>query len=160
MTTAIQDLKSQARRLRAALSETGRPISYSQALEAIARQRGYRDWNTLHAASAERRAGLSGGRSGDQPGDQPGARSGGPPVALGDQVTGAYLGHPIAAEVIGVQTLGDGRYRVKLALDRPVNVSAFPAMEVLRRRLNANIGRDGATVEKTSNGEPHLRLDL
>ena len=140
MTTAIEDLKNQAKRLRVALSETGRPITHSQALEALARQRGYRDWNTLHAAM----------------GNQPP----GPPVALGDHVTGAYLGHAISAEVIGVRALGDGRFRVKLELDRPVNVSAFPAMEVLRRRLNANIARDGTTVEKTSDGEPQLRLHL
>ncbi|MEL7465030.1 MAG: glyoxalase superfamily protein [Pseudomonadota bacterium] len=140
MTTAIEDLKCQAKRLRTALSETGRQITHSQALEAIARQRGYRDWNTAFAAM----------------GNQPP----GPPVALGDHVTGAYLGHPIAAEVIGVRLLSDGRFRVKLELDHPVNVSAFPAMEVLRRRLNANIARDGATVEKTSSGEPQLRLNL
>ena len=140
MTTPIEDLKAQAKRLRAALADTGQPLTHSQALEALARQRGYRDWNTLHAAI----------------GNQPPA----PPIALGDRVTGAYLGHAIAAEVIGLRSLGDGRYRVKLDLETPVNVSAFPAMEVLRRRLNANIKANGETVEKTSDGEPQLRLDV
>lgn len=140
MTTTIEDLKTQAKRLRAALTEAGKPMSHSQALEALARQRGYRDWNTLHAAI----------------GNQPP----GPPVALGDIVTGAYLGHPIEAKVVGLSGLGDGRYRVKLDLATPVNVSAFPAMEVLRRRLNANIRANGETIEKTSDGQPQLRLNI
>lgn len=140
MTTPIEDLKTEAKRLRSALAETGRQISHAQALEALARQRGYRDWNTLHAAM------------GNQPPPSP--------VALGDRVTGAYLGKRISAVVIGARALGDGRHRVKLDLDRPVDVSAFPAMEVLRRRLNANIKPTGETVEKTSNGQPQLRLDL
>lgn len=138
--TPIEDLKAEAKRLRSALADTGQNLSHSQALEALARQHGYRDWNTLHAAL----------------GNQPPK----PPIALGDTVTGAYLGHPITADVIGVRALGDGRYRVKLDLETPVNVSAFPSMEVLRRRLNANIQANGETIEKTSNGAPQLRLNL
>ena len=126
MTTPIEDLKAEAKRLRAALAASGHALSHSQSLEALARQRGYRDWNTLHAAM----------------GNQPPK----PPIALGDVVEGVYLGHPLRGEVIAVHALGDGRVRIKLDLEAPVNVSAFDGMDVWRRRLNANIGRDGATV--------------
>ena len=140
MTTPIEDLKAQAKRLRSALAATGQTLTHSQSLEALARQRGYRDWNTLHAAM----------------GNQPPA----PPVALGDEVSGTYLGRPIRGEIIGVRALGDGRFRIKLDLAEPVNVSAFEAMDVWRKRLNASIRPTGETVEKTSNGEPQLRLQL
>ena len=44
-------LKAQAKRLRTTLASEGNFISHSEALEFIARQYGYRDWNTLHAAA-------------------------------------------------------------------------------------------------------------
>lgn len=140
MTTPIEDLKAEAKRLRTALAEKGQPVTHSQSLELLAKQRGYRDWNTLHAAT----------------GNQPPK----PPVALGDLVSGVYLGRDFTAEVIGLQALADGRFRIKLDLETPVNVSAFKGMDVWRRRLNANIRATGETVEKTSDGQPQLRLAL
>ena len=47
----LDELKSQAKRLRASLAGTT-PISHVKALEAVAKQHGYRDWNTSHAACA------------------------------------------------------------------------------------------------------------
>ena len=143
MTTPIEDLKTEARRLRSALAATGQTLTHSQSLEALARQKGYRDWNTLHAAM------------GNQP-PSPVA----PPVTLGQIVAGAYLGKPVRGEIIGVRRLGDGRFRIKLELETPVNVSAFEGMDVVRKRLNANIGADGRTAEALSDGTPQLSLDL
>ena len=51
-------------------------------------------------------------------------------------------------------------FRVTLDLDEPVNVSAFDSFDVTRRRLTANLSRDGETVEKISGGTPQLRLDI
>ena len=54
MTTAypiIEELKSQAKRLRQAMEARGTAISHSAALELIAQQHGVRDWNTLSALS-------------------------------------------------------------------------------------------------------------
>lgn len=141
MTLSIEDCKAQAKRLRAAMAERGVEITHSAALETVARQHGARDWNTLHA------------RIGNAPP--------GPPVSVGQAVEGAYLGKPFRAEVRAVRALGDGRmFRVSLALETPVNVSAFDSFEVLRRRLNATIGRNGATVERISSGAPQLALKL
>ena len=44
-------LKAQVKRLRVAMAEKQTPITQSMALEAVARQWGYRDWNTLSAAT-------------------------------------------------------------------------------------------------------------
>ena len=52
---SLDALKDQARRLRARFSAEGQDISHSRALELIAAQYGFRDWNTLHAAVGNRR---------------------------------------------------------------------------------------------------------
>ena len=145
MTTPIEDLKAEAKRLRAALSDSGQAISHSQSLETLARQRGYRDWNTLRAAASLAADGRNAPKA---------------PVALGETVSGRYLGREFSAEVLGVSALSDGRFRIKLDLETPVDVSQFPSMQVLRRRLNANVKPNGETVERTSDGAPQLRLHL
>lgn len=49
MTWTITTLESAARKLRAELAETGVVITHGRALELVARQLGYRDWNTTVA---------------------------------------------------------------------------------------------------------------
>ncbi len=137
----LDRLKDQAKRLRSSLGANGNTISHSQALEALAVQYGYRDWNTLHAAAGNRYNGL--------------------PVALGQTVTGAYLGQPIIGEVISVSAYETGgRWRVTLKLDEAVDVVTFDSFSAYRSRITATIGSDGKTVEKPSYGNPHLRRDL
>ena len=141
MALSIEDCKTQAKRLRAAMAERGTAISHSEALEAVARQHGAKDWNTLHA------------RIGNRPP--------GPPIEVGQTVEGAYLGRPVRGEVKSVRAMADGSmFEVSLELDEPVNVSDFESFEVLRRRLRATIRRSGETVEKISSGAPHLALKL
>ena len=41
--------KARARELRAELAAAGTPISHSEALECVAKELGYRDWNTASA---------------------------------------------------------------------------------------------------------------
>lgn len=136
----IEDLKSQAKRLRASLAGSN-PLSHSQALEAVARQHGYKDWNTIFAAC--------------------GNAPPGPPWQIGQVVTGAYLGKPVRGTIKSVRAWADGRmFRVSLDLDEPVNVSAFDSFDVLRRRLSATVSREGETVEKITGGTPQLKLDV
>ena len=135
---SLDELKAQAKRLRAALTETGRPLSHSQSLEAVARQRGYRDWNTLHAAA----------------GNRP------PALRLGQTVGGVYLGQPFRAEIVGLNALGGGRLRLTLDLEEAVDVVTFDSFSAFRSRLRATIGPDGTTAEKTSDCQPHLRLTV
>lgn len=134
----IEDLKQQAKRLRAGLSEDGDFISHSESLELVAKQYGMRDWNTLHAAVGNRRM---------------------PPVSVSARVKGWYLGQAFSGEVLGVQTLSPGRTRVTLELDDPVDVVTFDSFSAFRRRISATINADGKSTEKTSNGVPHLVLD-
>lgn len=137
----IDALKARARRLRDRLGRDGHQVSHSKALELIAEEHGFRDWNTLSALASK--------------------TTGEPPVALGKRVTGRYLGQPFAGEVIALQALSGGkRHRVTIAFDQPVDVVTFDSFSAYRRRAVANIDASGRTVEKTSNGVPHLELSL
>ncbi len=134
-------LKDQAKRLRAQLQLSGTQIGHGQSLELLAHQHGYRDWNTLHAAV------------GNRPPDAP--------VQLGQRVCGTYLGQPFEGEVLGVQSLvHSDRHRVTLVFDDAVDVITFEGMSNFRKRVSCTIGADGRTLEKTSNGCPHLVLQI
>tara|TARA_R110002096_G_scaffold43364_11_gene116800 strand:- start:3112 stop:3534 length:423 start_codon:yes stop_codon:yes gene_type:complete len=135
-TPGLDALKAQARRLRQSLAENGTEVSHSRSLELLAQSLGARDWNTLHA------------RLGNAP----------PGWQLGQKVRGVYLGHAVCGRIHALSALADGWYRLELALDEPVDVIASEHFSSLRRRIRATVGPDGETVEKTSDGKPHLRL--
>ena len=138
---SLETLKDQARRLRAGLDADGMPIAHSKSLELLARQYGYKDWNTLHAAA----------------GNRPPAA----PVTPGERVRGSYLGQRFEAEVIGVARLAaPGRFRITLHFDQPVDVVTFDSFSAFRQRVSCTVDRIGKTAEKTSDGRPHLELDI
>ena len=138
---SLATFKDHARRLRARLEADGRPIGYSQSLELQAHQHGFKDWNTLHAAI------------GNRPPQSP--------LILGDRVRGTYLGQSFAGEVIGLQrrTASD-RFAVTLLFDEPVDVVKFDSFSAFRHRVRCVIDRHGKTTEKTSDGQPHLQLEI
>ncbi|MEX3008494.1 glyoxalase superfamily protein [Hoeflea sp. TYP-13] len=137
----IETLKDQARRLRKSLAETSRPMGHSEALEAIAHQHGYKDWNTICAMA-----------------------SNAPPMApvyVGEAVRGTYLGQPFTGRVLGVHTLpAHDRFRVTLHFDEPVDVVTFDSFSAYRQRVHGVINSEGTTPQKTSDGKPHLQLQL
>lgn len=137
-TPSIDALKASAKALRRELEARGAPVSHSEALEIVARQNGFRDWNTAHAAAGNRPP---------------------PAFALGQQVAGRYLGRPCAGRVVAVREIADGaRYELAVQFDAPVNVSAFDSFEVMRSRIHATVDRRGRSAEKTSDGRPHVEL--
>ena len=139
-TPPIDTMKAQAKRLRESLRDAGQAISHAQALELVARQHGHRDWNTAHAAAGNR-----------------------PPVQwhVGQILTGTYLGQRFLGEVHAVERMGEsGQYRVTLQFDEPVDVVTFEGFSNFRQRVTVILAPDGTTVAKTSNGEPHMRVDI
>ena len=50
------------------------------------------------------------------------------------------------------------RYRISLDLDEAVDVVTFDSFSAFRKRINATVGRDGMTFEKTSNQKPQLEI--
>jgi len=136
---SLETLKTQARALRNALEVTA-PISFSQLLELIAKQNSYRDWNTLFATL----------------GNRPPA----PKFSIGVFVTGAYLVHPFRARIRGVRERADGWFALDLKFDAPIDVVKFEAFSNFRSYVNCNVHRLGRTFEKTSDGQPHVVLNL
>jgi hypothetical protein len=132
--------KALAKRLRATLESEGNFISHSEALELVAKQHGFRDWNTMSAAqSSSTQSSLAVGRS----------------------VSGRYLGHAFQARILGLEAYNHGaRHKVTLDLDEAIDVVASAHFSGLRKRISGVIGRDGKTWEKTANGQPILQLDL
>ena len=143
---SLEMVKSQAKSLKRSLSADGHIVSHSQSLELIAQQLGFKDWNVLSAAIRQ------------SPGSNKAPELS---LGLGDRVTGTYLGQAFAADVIGLRVLDGGKkQRVTLHLDQPVDVVKFDSFSAFRQRINANIGLDGKTSEKTSDGRPQLELTL
>lgn len=140
----VAALKDQARRLRRRLAEGAvQAISHAQALELIAAQYGYRDWNTLSAVAPKQPA-----ASGDETA----------PFQVGRRVAGRYLDHAFEGRMVGVQAMGPRHYRVTVQFDAPIDVVDSPAFSVMRRRVTAVVDRAGVSPARISNGAPQLAL--
>lgn len=142
-TLTIDELKSQARRLRDAMAGGGTPVSHSAALELVAKSHGARDWNTISALAAR-------------------SDNAAPaPVAVGAIVTGEYLGQRFRGKVLSLSRLSQSSYyAVTLHFDEAVDVVTFDSFSAYRRRVTATIDANGVSPRHTSNGRPHLVLDL
>ncbi|WP_208605598.1 glyoxalase superfamily protein [Rhizobium aegyptiacum] len=143
MTTyRIEELKAQAKRLRQAMNDRGTVLTHSAALEMIARQHGARDWNTLAALAAK-------------PNAPPKT-----PLFIGAHIRGRYLNQPFTGEILSLSALAGGLQRITIHFGEAVDVVTFESFSAFRRRVSAQIDADGVSPRKTSNGVPHLVLDL
>lgn len=79
--------------------------------------------------------------------------------AVGDRLSGTYLSQPFAAQAIAVSMLKPGWVRLELHLDEPVDVVTWDGFSNFRRRIRGVIGPKGHSVERTSDGQPHLHID-
>ncbi|MBD9452074.1 hypothetical protein IB244_10885 [Rhizobium sp. RHZ02] len=146
MTTAyptIEELKSQAKRLRQAMEARGTAISHGAALELIAQQHGVRDWNTLSALAT-------------RPNEEPIAA-----ISVGSLVRGRYLNQPFTGKVLALAGQpGGGLHKITIHFDEPVDVVTFESFSAFRQRINAQVDSNGVSPRKTSNGVPHLVLEI
>lgn len=136
-------LKNQARRLRQAMTERGTPVAHSAALELVAKSHGVRDWNTLAARLP------------------PPDLLATPKFAVGDAVRGRYLDQPFVGRIISLAKLpATGLLRVAVHFDKPVDVVTFESFSAFRSRVTAVITDKGVSPRRTSNGLPHLTLEV
>ncbi|WP_306151114.1 glyoxalase superfamily protein [Roseovarius sp. MMSF_3281] len=136
-TPAVSAMKQQARRLRAALQDSGTRLTHSAALETVARQYGHRDWNTAKAAACW---------------ENP------PRWQVGQAVRGRYLNQPFTGRVKAASEATGGFWRLTLQFDAPVDVVTSPHFSNLRSQVRCVINAKGTTTQKTSDGTPHLSL--
>lgn len=131
-TPSIHTLKSEARALR----EAGNALSHSAALEQVARNHGYRDWNTARAMLPETTV---------------------VPFQVGSRVQGTYLDQPFTGTLTGVQMLGDGgHFNITVTFDEPVNVTPDFMFAALRHRVVATVDAKGVTPALRGNGNPQM----
>ena len=134
----IDELKTQAKALRQSMAQDGHVMSHSKSLEVLAKQLGCRDWNTLSAIVGNNNA-FS--------------------YALGEAVRGTYLGQPFEGEIIGLRKVPNKqRFGVTIKFDVPVDVVKFDGMSNFRSRINIVVNKNGVSDDKTSDGQPHLKL--
>lgn len=135
MNLTVDDAKAQAKALRQALQTAGTSVSLAQALELVAKQHGARDWNTLHARLSQRNAP--------------------PELALGDLVSGQYLGQMFSGQIIALS--GPTHLRqIEIKLDKPIDTVTFDSFSNWRHRIRGTLGENGESLRKTSDGNPQL----
>lgn len=131
--------KARAREIRADLAKAGTPVSHSEALEWVAKELGYRDWNTASARLSNM-----------------------PEVVLqvGDQVAGRYLKQAFDGRVLAVREMAGGTaFEVTLEFDEPVDVVEFDSFSNFRQRITTTVSSGGVSFSKTSDGVPHLTVE-
>ena len=138
MLNSLSEAKSQAKALRDALFGQGTRINHAQALELVAHQNGARNWNTLHAKLS---------------------RAEPQQLQLNDQVKGQYLGQAFTGRIVALSKVGSN-LSVSLQLDAPVDTVRFESFSNMRRRIRGVIGPDGRSLQKTSDGAPHLVINM
>lgn len=137
-TPSAQTLKAEARSLREECARHGTPLSHSAALEQVARNHGYRDWNTARAALPDRVAA---------------------PFQVGARVRGYYLEQSFRGLLIGVQLSSSMQhYTVTVLFDEPVNVTPTFMFAAHRQRVTATVDIHGISPALRGNGQPQMRL--
>lgn len=135
----LSEAKTLAKTLRHRLAEAGETLPYAEALERTAKAHGFRDWNAFHAAIRDRvpEAWRSGAR-----------------------VSGRYLSQPFTATVKRAVAQPAGWVRLTLDLDQAVDVVRSERFSNHRKRISCTIGQNRTTKETTSDGVPHMVLDI
>lgn len=135
---SLDDYKQQAKTLRTQLGNS--EISHAQALEIVARQHGFRNWNTLHGSL----------------GNRPLVRT----FTPGARIRGAYLGHPFEGIVKSSSRWGtSGHTQLTIRFDAPVDVVEFDSFSAFRQQVTVIVAQDGTSPQTTSKGVPHLALN-
>ena len=133
---SLATLKKQAKILRQNMAAINQPISHSQSLEILAKQKGFKDWNILHA------------HVGNQPL---------PSFEVGQRVSGTYLGQNFTGQLLNVSRIvNTKRYGITVKFDEAVDVITFKGMSNWRTQVKLIVDEEGITKEQTSNGQPHM----
>lgn len=137
--TNREQAKARAREIRAERARAGNPLSHSQALELVARELGYRDWNTASARLS----------------NEPEV-----PLQVGDLVSGRYLKQPFTGRVLAVKELyGGAAFEVTIHFDEAVDVVEFDSFSNLRTRVTITVSAAGVSQARTSDRAPHMIVE-
>lgn len=125
--------KARARQIKA---ESEGALSLAAALESVAKEMGFRDWNTASARLSNAAAAS---------------------WQVGERVSGQYLKRPFKGRIHGVRELQAGSgFEVTIQFDDPVDVVDWESFSAHRQRVTAMVSPEGISWAKTSDGVPHL----
>lgn len=134
----VANLKAQARRYRASHEAQGRQLSHARALELVARQHGFADWNTAVATCRQHRVPDK--------------------LAAGKVVQGRYLGQAFEARIIAATQVPDGHVLLTFDLHEPIDVAASSRFSAFRKRISGSVDSEGRSEETLSDGTPQLEV--
>ncbi|WP_417844573.1 glyoxalase superfamily protein [Thalassospira sp.] len=141
---AADGLKTQAKRLRAALANRDVMVSHAGSLELMAQSYGFRDWNTALAMTRRNSTAISI-----------------EDLGIGKRFAGSYLGHAVSGKILGLtRTPVGGVYRIEVHLDHAVDVVASKHFSGFRQRIAARINKDCEPVLASGQRGPGLSVDL
>lgn len=130
--------KMRARALHTHRTSSGQAGTYSQALDEVARDLGFRDWNTA-SARLPNTAEL--------------------PLKIGQRITGLYLRQPFVGRVLALSQIADGQaWRISLDFDTAIDVVRWDSFSAFRKRVQGTVSAHGVSWTQTSDGHPHLVL--
>lgn len=131
--------KIRAKTLRAEALAVGQTMSHSQALERVAHENGFADWNVMSA------------RLGNRPEMS---------FTIGDRVAGDYLKQAFQGRLTSVRQMSGGAaFEVEIDFDEPVDVVSFSSFSAWRKRVRATISAQGVSFAKTSDGLPQMVIE-
>lgn len=133
---AIARAKGQAAQMRAAARSRGGDMRQAEALEAVAKGQGARDWNTYCAVLKRPSR-----------------------VEIGARVRGRYLKQDITGIIRGVRMIAGGAAELVIDLDDPVDVVSFDSFSNFRSRLTVTVNPQGRSAAKTGDGVPHMVIE-
>jgi hypothetical protein len=135
--TTKDQAKAWARLVRQNFAVAGIKMGHSEALENIAQQAGYADWNGYCPTLKEQHSTL---------------------VGTGLAISGLYLQHKFCGHILRSLPQGEdaGCWRITIQFETPVDVVASPSFSNFRSRVDAIVALNGVSFAKISNGCPQL----
>ncbi len=128
-TLTSDNLKLQARRMRDYFAEKNIDISHSSALETLAKQHGFKDWNILSATLNRQSKKI-------------------PWPGLEDKISGSYLGHAFTGKILKVQTARmENNRRYTILFDEPIDVVSSKHFSNFRQRINCILDQNLKSVD-------------
>ncbi|WP_417466092.1 glyoxalase superfamily protein [Kordiimonas sp.] len=158
MSDILKYAKGRAKRLRSYLAELDLPLTHAQSLEAIAKEDGFRDWNTYAANPPAGMAENDVPARAAQRDHQSASRL---QFHVGDRVAGIYRGTPYRGTILGLEkTDGGPVWRIKIQFDAPVEIGTSEALSLTRLRIRSMINADGASVNLKGTPDGWLSVTL
>ena len=154
MSDILKHTKGRAKRLRSYLASQDISITHAQSLEAVAKEDGMRDWNTLSATLLA---------AGDPARPHSEEKNTAPRLAfhVGDRVGGIYRGSDFKGTILGLEkTDGGPVWRIKIQFDAPVDIGPTSALNLTRLRVRSMINAQGISVNLKGTPDNQMQMSL